>query len=651
MNNLFNNHNKNDLDNKEFSENHASNINNINSNDSNITILDFQKNIEKRFSITSPRSLLALKICGYKQEELYKLTFNEFVKTYPEIKNISKEFQEHRYFYFDKNREEKITKVINIRQQIIDEKFRENNKLLNNKENDCSITDNSKNLNKSNSFLSINFNKSLKHYTLLNNINNRNKNQISLNYNSFTSKSVINNQEKPPPLSDRSQKLIDYYKLKNENELLNVLSNEVNRKLIKKKLLNKEFFKMEFEKQKKQKIEEKKYEEQKKLELVRSAKYKIIKEKEEKLLKEYQEKEKKIKIRLEQEKQKSKEKEKEYQEKNLEKKIKYNLYKMQKEKEYDNIQLKNDQKIKKYEEDEKKRLINLIKHREIIEHDRKLQSQKTKELIQKRDDNIFSKSQDIMESYKNKEHITEKILQKFEKERMENYLLKKTENDNMKLERDKKKQNILKIKEAMILKNKLRMKQIEERQNEMEINYKKIKEEKRNNLKLEEIKRNQKLKSYEKERNVKKINILENIKNKENKYKELCRQRDDKIKKKIEEINIKKFFMEDKIKKLKNIYDFQRENLKKEIELKLKKAEDYKKEQHKINEDKKEIIRQIKNNNNIFKEREKEILHQKEINLQILEGTKDLLNGNPELEKLISKYKNSLEDKNENKSN
>ena len=85
----------------------------------------------------------------------------------------------------------------------------------------------------------------------------------------------------------------------------------------------------------------------------------------------------------------------------------------------------------------------------------------------------------------------------------------------------------------MILKNKLRMKQIEERQNEMEINYKKIKEEKRNNLKLEEIKRNQKLKSYEKERNVKKINILENIKNKENKYKELCRQRDDKIKKKI----------------------------------------------------------------------------------------------------------------------
>ena len=373
MNNLFNNHNKNDLDNKEFSENHASNINNINSNDSNITILDFQKNIEKRFSITSPRSLLALKICGYKQEELYKLTFNEFVKTYPEIKNISKEFQEHRYFYFDKNREEKITKVINIRQQIIDEKFRENNKLLNNKENDCSITDNSKNLNKSNSFLSINFNKSLKHYTLLNNINNRNKNQISLNYNSISSKSVINNQEKPPPLSDRSQKLIDYYKLKNENELLNVLSNEVNRKLIKKKLLNIEFFKMEFEKQKKQKIEEKKYEEQKKLELVRSAKYKIIKEKEEKLLKEYQEKEKKIKIRLEQEKQKSKEKEKEYQEKKLEKKIKFNLYKIQKEKEYNNIQLKNDQEIKKFEENQKNKLINLIKHREIIERDRKLQ--------------------------------------------------------------------------------------------------------------------------------------------------------------------------------------------------------------------------------------------------------------------------------------
>ena len=107
--------------------------------------------------------------------------------------------------------------------------------------------------------------------------------------------------------------------------------------------------------------------------------------------------------------------------------------------------------------------------------------------------------------------------------------------------------------------------------------------------------------------------------------------------------------MEDKIKNLKNIYDFQRENLKKEIELKLKKAEDYKKEQHKIIEDKKEIIRQIKNNSNIFKEREKEILHQKDINLQILEGAKDLLHENPELEKLIIKYKTSLEEKNEDK--
>ena len=96
MNNL-NNKNKNDSGNNEFLENKEKTNNNI-------TIVDFQHDKDKRIEITSPRSLLALKICGYKQEELKKISLDEFINAYPEIKNISKEFQEHRYFYFDKNR-------------------------------------------------------------------------------------------------------------------------------------------------------------------------------------------------------------------------------------------------------------------------------------------------------------------------------------------------------------------------------------------------------------------------------------------------------------------------------------------------------------------------------------------------------------------
>ena len=637
MNNLLNSKNNDDSFNNENSYNKEKNKQN---KSLNININDFQQNIDKKIAITSPKSLLALKICGYKQEDLYKLSFTEFIKANPQIKNISKEFQEHRYFFYENNRKDKIIKAIKTRQQIIDEM--ENNNISNNKDNDISNIDNNINLNKSNSYNSINnfFNKTLRHYSLINNYNKKNKINNNNNYNSFIG-----------TLPDRSHKLLDYYQLKNENELLNILSNEVNRKIIKKKLLNKEYLKNEYEKQKKEKFEKRKSEENKRLEFARSAKYKLIKEKEEKILKKYQEKEQKIKIRLEQEKQKSKEKEREYQEKDIERKRKLNLYKMQKEKEYNDKHNKSEIKIKLFEEKEKNKLINLMNHRNKIELDRKILSEKTKELIQKRNDSMLSKSQDVLEHYLTKEHNTERILQKNEKERIQNYLLRNKENENMKIQRDKNKENIIKLREAMLMKNKLKMKQIEERQNVIEKNYKKLKEEKRYNLKLEEIRRNQKIKSYEKEIDKKKLNILGNIKNKENKYKEICKQRDDKFKKKVEEINIRKFLIDDKIKNMQNIYDFQRENLKMEIELKLQKAEDYKKEQNKKIEDKKEITKLIKNKINKYREREKEILHQKEIDLKTFENVKDLLPENQQLENLIIKYKqSSLEEKKINKS-
>ena len=531
MNNL-NNKNKNDSGNNEFLENKEKSNNNI-------SIVDFQQDKDKRIEITSPRSLLALKICGYKQEELKKISLDEFINTYPEIKNISKEFQEHRYFYFDKNREEKISKVIDIRQQIIDEKLKEENKSINKKENESSLIENSRNLNKSNSYISMNFNKTLKHYALISHLKNTNQNNNNLNYISFQNKSVSDvNSPKDPhqSLSIQSQKILGYYKLKNENEFLNILSNEINRKLLKQKLLDKEFIKCEYEKQKKQQIEERKFQDKKRMELVRSAKFRLMKEKEEKALKDFQEKEKKRKMRLEQEKQKSREKEKEYQEKNLERRMKINNFKIKKEKEHDEIQTNYDEKLKKMEENEKQKLMDLMKHRELIEQERKIQYQKTKELIQKRDYNILSKSQDIMESYLNKEQNTEKVLQKIEKERIQNYLIKKNLNNNMKIERDKKIEEILKLKEEMIFKNKLRMKKIEERQNLMDINKNKLKEEKRIYYLMEEMKRNQKIKMFEEEINNKKINLLENIKNKENKYKEICKKRDDIFKKKCDKI-------------------------------------------------------------------------------------------------------------------
>ena len=124
MNNLLNSKNNDDSFNNENSDNIEKNkqIKSL-----NININDFQYNIDKKIAITSPKSLLALKICGYKQEDLYKLSFTEFIKAYPEIKNISKEFQENRYFFYENNRKDKIFKVIKTRQKIIDE-MENNNK-------------------------------------------------------------------------------------------------------------------------------------------------------------------------------------------------------------------------------------------------------------------------------------------------------------------------------------------------------------------------------------------------------------------------------------------------------------------------------------------------------------------------------------------
>ena len=653
MNNLLYNYNKNDSSKNAFSKNKEFNNNINNSESKKISIIDFQNNIDKRISITSPISILALKICGYKQEELYKLTFNEFIKTNPEIKNISKEFQEKRYYFFDKNREEKITKVINIRQKIIDEKSKNNNNNI----NDLTNYDINKSLNKSNSYSSFNniFYKSLKNYSMFENKDNRNEIINNQKYNSFISRNYFNDdsiKENNILLSDRTLKLSNYYKTKKENELLKIVENEVNRKLIKKKLLNQELLKLEYDKQRKKKFEDKNNIEQKRLKLIQSAKFKLIKEKEEKALKELEEKEKQIKIRLEQAKEKSKEKEKENQEKNIIKTIRLNLHKIKKKQEYEDNIIKNDEKLKRIKEEDEKKYLDLIKYRNNLEKEREIHFQKTKKLIQERENSILSKSNNIMENRLKKEERTEKILKQIEKERKLNYFLKKSEDKNMKIERDIKKNNILKMKEELMKKDRLKMKHIEERQNQIKYNNIKVKEEKRNNLKFLEIRRNQNMESFEKQMNTKRINILENIKNKEIKYKELCKERDDKIQKKREEINFKNYLIKEKIKNLENIHNFERENIKMEIELKLKKAEDYKNEQNKINEAKKELFKYIKSKSNfdIYEEREKNVLN-KEINLETLENMKDLLPGNKKLLDLIIKYKKfSPEDKIINKS-
>ena len=649
MNNLFITKNNIESTNFDKSENKDIIDKENNLKISNTTINDFQQKINKRKTIISPRSVLALKRCGYKQEELYKKTLNEFIDLYPDLRDISKDIQERGYFLFDQEREKKVSKVIKTRQEIIDE---ENHKKVKNLENDSFSISNIC-LNKSSSFkLSKNsFNRTLKHYFFsidLDKKKNKNKNSNSC----LNKKSLLcdSNREISFPVFDDNNIKVFYHKSWSENKILQILTNKVNDKIIKNKLINKELLKNKYEKQKKELFQIRQIEEDKKLKWARYTKGVLVKEKEKRKLKLFTDRQSKVQIRLEQEKQKSKEKEREYHIKDIERKNKLISFKKQRKREDDELHNINDEKLKLYEEKMKEKIANTMRHREEVELHRKISNKKTRELIQKREDNILSKSQDVLAYYLDKQHNTEKILKHNESQRIYKYILKNVENENMKLQRERNKENIERMRETILMKDQMRLIQIKERQNEIQENNKRIKEEKKYYLQYGEMRRNQKMKSFEQEMINKKLNILENSKIREKNYIAVCKERDEKYKKNIEIINLKKFHFDNKKRELNNIKNCQIENLKKEIEFKLQKAEDYKKEQNmKKIEEKKELDKIINYNTTKYKEREIELSKIKEIDLQTLENMKYLLPDNQKLENLINKYKTySLEGGNTN---
>ena len=66
---------------------------------------------------------------GIEEERLYYVSFDEFLQTHPELKNVQKDLQERRYNHFEEKRKKFLEEAQKKRKQIMENK-KNNKKLL-----------------------------------------------------------------------------------------------------------------------------------------------------------------------------------------------------------------------------------------------------------------------------------------------------------------------------------------------------------------------------------------------------------------------------------------------------------------------------------------------------------------------------------------
>ena len=169
------------------------------------TILDIDKHPEKKIIISSPRSIIALKQCGISVDELYYISFKEFIQRNDALRGMSKEMQLSQYEFFDKHRKDKINEVVKARDNIVQSES---------KENDISIYNNK---------------------TLSNMHTVSNYRKAKTPFNVSKSCSDLGCTTTPSSIMNTQLKKYNQLKTKNENELMNLIENEIKKEEIKHK--------------------------------------------------------------------------------------------------------------------------------------------------------------------------------------------------------------------------------------------------------------------------------------------------------------------------------------------------------------------------------------------------------------------------------
>ena len=92
--------------------------NNNKNHNRNLTSIDnIDVNSSNKFRISSPRSLSAMRKLGYDNDELHFITYKEFLKRNPDLLGAKKEIKKVGYEFYESNRQEKLEKIKNLREQ------------------------------------------------------------------------------------------------------------------------------------------------------------------------------------------------------------------------------------------------------------------------------------------------------------------------------------------------------------------------------------------------------------------------------------------------------------------------------------------------------------------------------------------------------
>ena len=199
---------------------------------------------QKKIRITSPHSLLAIRLIGATMDELRYYTFDEYVKNIG-IHYLERELQEERYNHYLLNRLELIKEAKKIREELIKEK-----------NSDTTMNNNISTL----SFLTPKANSNLSHYNF--NLSTMRKNTSALNLepktNLKTSTAILLEREK-------LQKILKNQENKVKMQIDYELMIEENRRKNLEKMRNKELKEQKRRKEKELELLEKKEREREKM--------------------------------------------------------------------------------------------------------------------------------------------------------------------------------------------------------------------------------------------------------------------------------------------------------------------------------------------------------------------------------------------------
>ena len=186
------------------------------------TLKDLEKEPFKRIKIDSPRSLKIIQENGYTKEELYYLPLDKFLFTHKETINMNKSEQKTRFNFYEQLRINKIKKLSELRDILIQEESKNNNN------NEIHTINRFEKINENN-----NNNNNSRYKTVYLSHNNFEKIKNQENDHELIKKIIIENEER---IRDNK---IERIKAINQIELANLVEYE----------LDKNLFKMELNKQ------------------------------------------------------------------------------------------------------------------------------------------------------------------------------------------------------------------------------------------------------------------------------------------------------------------------------------------------------------------------------------------------------------------